>query len=130
MTVAAMEAMALRDCLDTGNEQLAQRFFKQANKIIDMAWSIATVNDLSISEAKATMPAPMRFINWYMGKLQIAARYDSVVALAFMKVANLMASPASVLHPLIALRVLCWNLLLIKRPRPIESEATPELTRS
>lgn len=129
MTVAALEALALQVCLEAGLEQLAQRFFKQASKIVDMAWSIATGNDLSISEAKATLPAPKRFINWYMGKLQIAARYDPVVALAFMRVANLMAPPPSVLHPLITLRVLGGNLRSKKIPRSIKSSAASALTR-
>jgi hypothetical protein len=41
----------------------------------------------------------VRFINWYIGKLHIAARHDAVLAYAFLKVANLEASPMRLLHP-------------------------------
>ncbi|MCB0210739.1 MAG: hypothetical protein KDJ52_15475 [Anaerolineae bacterium] len=129
MTVAAMEALALRDCLNSGDDQLARRFFKQASKIVDIAWSIAAGNDLSLSEAKAPLPLSMRFINWYLGKLQIVAWFDPVVALAFMKVANLMKGPPSLLHPAIARRVLWRNLRSRKTPNSMESSTAPTLTR-
>lgn len=109
MSVAAAEALALRDCLAGGSEQLAQRYFKQASKTVDIAWSIAAGNDASLSGAKAGLTPPRRFIKWYIGKLQIAARHDPVVALAFMRVANLVAAPPSVLHPRIACRVFWGN---------------------
>lgn len=110
MSVAAAEALALRDCLAAGSDRLAQRYFKQASKVVSIAWSIAAGNDLSLSGTKAGLTPPRRFIRWYMSKLQIAARHDPVVTLAFMRVANLMVPPPSVLHPRIAWRVLRGNL--------------------
>jgi hypothetical protein len=55
--------------------------------------------------------AGVNVVNWYMAKLHKAAHRDPVPALAFHKVANLLAAPASVLHPRVALRVLWGNLL-------------------
>jgi 2-polyprenyl-6-methoxyphenol hydroxylase-like FAD-dependent oxidoreductase len=127
VSVAAAEALALRDCLAAGTGQLARRYFKQAGRIVDIAWSIAAGNDLSLSGAKAGVTPPMRFIQWYMGKLQIAARYDPAVALAFMKVANLMTPPPSVLHPRIAWRVLRGNLRLARAAGSAENKSTPAL---
>ncbi|MCL4300050.1 MAG: FAD-dependent monooxygenase [Anaerolineae bacterium] len=114
MSVAAAEALLLRDCLAGGTGQLARRYFKQAGKIVDIAWSIAAGNDLSLSGAKADLTPPLRFLRWYIGKLQIAARHDPVVALAFMKVANLLAPPPSLLQPGLALRVLGGNLRSVR----------------
>jgi hypothetical protein len=38
MTVAALEAVALRDCLRQGDRDLAQRIFRAAAKPVGMAW--------------------------------------------------------------------------------------------
>ncbi len=130
MTVAALEALALQACLRAGMDRLAQRFFKQASKIVNIAWSIAVGSDLSLSEAKGSLPAPIRFINWYMGKLQIAARHDPVVALTFMKVAHLMVVPSSVMYPRITWRVLAGNLWPKKEPEEIEDRITPAWQQS
>ena len=50
-------------------------------------------------------PVGARFINWYMDRLLVAARSDPEVARVFLKVANLLAAPTSLLHPAIAVRV-------------------------
>jgi 2-polyprenyl-6-methoxyphenol hydroxylase-like FAD-dependent oxidoreductase len=110
MAVAAQEALALWECLAAGTHQLAQRFFKQASSVVDIAWSITVGNDRSISDAEGSQPPMLRFINWYMRKLQIAARHDPQLAFAFQQVANLIAAPASLVQPRIALRVLWGNL--------------------
>lgn len=88
------------------------------------------MDDLNFPEAEGARSPMFRFISWYMTKLNIAARRDPVVALAFVKIANLMALPTSVMHPRIALRVLWGNLRPTKTPRPVESNAAPALTRS
>jgi len=41
MTVAALEALALRDCLSRGADDLPQRFFRTAAKPIGQAWQLA-----------------------------------------------------------------------------------------
>jgi flavin-dependent dehydrogenase len=114
MTVAAQEALALRECLAGGTNQLARRFFKQASRIVDIAWSITVGNDLSLSDAEGAQTRMMRFINWYMRKLQIAARRDPRLAFAFQRVANLIDAPPTLLHPRIALQVLWGNLRLAR----------------
>ena len=59
----------------------------------------------------------MRFINWYIGKLHMAARHDGKLANAFLRVANLEAPPTSLLSPANVLRVVCGNLSRRGRPR-------------
>jgi hypothetical protein len=110
MTVAALEALALQACLKAGASQLAPRFFKKASQVVDIPWSITVGNDLRLTQPDRTYTPLMRFINWYMDKLQIAARHDPAVAFAFQRVANLMVAPASLLQPPLALRVLRRNL--------------------
>jgi len=110
MSVAAMEAAALDNCLAQGEARLAQRFFKQAGKIIDIPWSTAVGNDLRFPEVEGPRNGMVRFINWYIGKLHHAAQHDAVVSVAFLKVVNLVEPPPSVMHPRIMWRVLRGNL--------------------
>jgi len=105
MTVAAQEAVTLRDVLNAGAEDLAPRFFKAAAKIVDTPWDIAVGNDLRHPRVEGPRPAMVRFINWYIGKLHLAARNDATLATAFLKVANLMSPPPALLSPAIAWRV-------------------------
>jgi len=111
MTVAAQEAALLRACLLEGNADLARRFFSAAATAIDTPWDIAVGNDLRHPQVQGPRPANLRFINWYIGRLHMAARRDAVLANAFLQVANLETSPARLLHPSVALRVLWGNLI-------------------
>jgi hypothetical protein len=56
-------------------------------------------------------PLNVRFVNWYVGKLHLAARHDAQLTNVFLQVANLEAAPTRLLHPSIVLRVLKGNLL-------------------
>jgi flavin-dependent dehydrogenase len=106
ISVAALEALALDECLAAGMHQLAQRFFKRASKVVDSPWSITVGNDLRLTHPDGSWTLLTRCLHWYMDRLQLAARYDPVVALAFRKVTNMMAAPSSLLQPTIALRVI------------------------
>jgi 2-polyprenyl-6-methoxyphenol hydroxylase-like FAD-dependent oxidoreductase len=110
MTVAAFEALALQQCLAAGTQKLAQRFFTQASKVVDIPWSMTVGNDRCVTKTEKAPTPITRFLNWYMGRLQIAARHDPAVAFAFRQVGNLLATPPSLLHPRIALRVLWGNI--------------------
>lgn len=110
MTVAAQEAHALDACLQHGNRELAKRFFRAASAIVDIPWNIAVGNDLRHPKVEGDRPAMVRFINWYIGKLHMAARHDPQLTTAFLHVANLMAQPPSLLKPSLVGRVLKGNL--------------------
>ena len=127
MTVAALEALALHECLNHGSEGLARRFFQRAGKFIDIPWQIAVGGDLRIPQVEGQRTAQVRFINWYMSRLHVAARRDRVVSLAFHRVANLVAPPPSVLKPSVALRVLRGNLRPVRSDAPIQWDATQQL---
>jgi 2-polyprenyl-6-methoxyphenol hydroxylase-like FAD-dependent oxidoreductase len=121
MTVAAQEALTLQRCLGAGSNDIARRFFKAAAKTIDIPWDIAVGNDLRHPQVKGARPPMMRFINWYIGKLHLAATRDSTLATAFLKVANLMVPPPSLLSPAIAWRI--WR----GSRRPAPSGAPPAI---
>ncbi|SAL38004.1 Putative epoxidase LasC [Caballeronia arvi] len=125
MTVAAEEALTLHRCLRAGSTDLARRFFGAAAKIVDIPWDIAVGNDLRNPHVEGARPPMLRFINWYIGKLHLAARHDSTLANAFLKVVNLMMPPSSLLSPAIVRRVWQGNRRPGRfiPPRAIEGQA-------
>jgi len=105
MTVAALEALALRDCL-AREEKLAERFFKSASRLVDIPWSIAAGADLRNPAVVGRRTAAGRLLNGYIARLQAAAQQDGSLTRAFLEVTNLMAQPWRILTPAVAWRVL------------------------
>ncbi|MEH2008102.1 hypothetical protein [Nostoc sp.] len=79
----------------------------------------ASMGGLLVARALADyyQQVKVHFLNWYINKSDVAARRDPVVAIAFLKVTNLTASPKSLIHPIIYLRVLLGNILQVGIPR-------------
>jgi 2-polyprenyl-6-methoxyphenol hydroxylase-like FAD-dependent oxidoreductase len=105
MTVAALEADALRRCLASGGRRLGRRFFREAGKIVDHAWKMAMGADLALPEVEGPRPRSVRAINAYMGRLQRVAEHDPVVAEAFIRTIGMLEPPTHLMRPSVALRV-------------------------
>jgi len=121
MSVAALEAQALDEELARGAHGLAARFYRRVRNIVDIPWAIATGEDLRIPQVEGKRPPGFRILSWYLERLHAVAAEDRIVCRAFMEVLNLLASPASLLSPHIAWRVL--------KPRGIfSSGVTPGLS--
>ena len=112
MTVAAAEAVALRDCLERGGRDLARRFFRAANAPIDHAWQLSVGADLALPEVKGRRSARVRLINAYLRRLRATAEHDHHVAAAFSAVVGMLEPRSHVLRPAIAVRV-------ARGPRPV-----------
>lgn len=110
MSASAQQSEALEHCLREGDPDLAPRFFERASKVVDIPWSIAVGSDLRIPETIGPRNAAVSFVNWYIARLHKAAHRDPQASVAFLKVANLLAPPPSIMHPRIAVRVLLANL--------------------
>jgi 2-polyprenyl-6-methoxyphenol hydroxylase-like FAD-dependent oxidoreductase len=121
MTVAAMESEVLEDCLAEGSGQLAKRFFSKASKIIDLSWNMTIGSDLNYPEIAGPRTTMMRILNWYLGKLQLAAHQDGQLSVAFLKVINMVAPPPSILRPRILWQVLKGNLWPVQRKRKLQT---------
>jgi 2-polyprenyl-6-methoxyphenol hydroxylase-like FAD-dependent oxidoreductase len=109
MTVAALQAQALRQCLYRSADDLARRYFRAAAKPIGVAWRFAVGGDLNLPEVEGPRPLSLRLTNRYIDRLQTAAESDIVVAEQFMKVIGLIDPPTRLLHPKMMLRAATAN---------------------
>ena len=110
MSVAALEAIALKRCLEKREQPIARYFFRAAGKIVTPAWEMAVGGDLALPEVPGHRPAMLRITNAYIERLLRVAERDPIVAQAFGDVSDLLTPPREVLRPQILWRVLRGNL--------------------
>lgn len=106
MTVAAVEATVLRDCLRHGDGDLARRFFRSSAKTIRIAWQTAVGSDLALPEVDGTVPLSMRLSNAYLEQVLTASETDPTVMLQFLRVLGMLDPPTKLFSPSIMARVL------------------------
>ncbi len=99
MTVAALEAIALRDLLTHGSAPQPQHFHEVAARIIDVPWAVAAGGDLAWPEVEGERTPEIEAANAYMGRLQSAARFDARITEMFMRVAGLIDPPDVLFAP-------------------------------
>ncbi|MEU3764774.1 FAD-dependent monooxygenase [Amycolatopsis keratiniphila] len=109
MTVASMEAMALRAHLSRRSEPDSRRFLREIGKVVDNPWEISTSGDLDFPGAEGKRTLKVKMGNAYMAKLQYAATIDPDVTAAFMRVAGLVDPPTALMKPGLMLKVLRAN---------------------
>ncbi|BBZ62794.1 FAD-dependent oxidoreductase [Mycolicibacterium monacense] len=105
MTVAAIEATILRDCLRAGDADLPRRFHRAAAKTIRIAWQTAVGSDLALPEVQGRPSLSMRLTNAYTDRVLRAAETDPVVTRDFLRVVGMVAPPAQLVHPATLARV-------------------------
>jgi 2-polyprenyl-6-methoxyphenol hydroxylase-like FAD-dependent oxidoreductase len=124
MTVAALEALALRDCLSRGADDLPRRFFRAAAHPIGQAWQLAVGGDLSLPEIKGTPPLATRLLNGYIDRFLTAAEYDTKAFEQFVRIAWLVDTPAKLLQPNMIRRVLTKRRITRRGELPL-GQAVP-----
>lgn len=105
MTIAAIEAEILHDCLSRGAGDLAPRFYRQSAKVILTAWRTAVSSDLALPQVPGHRPLSVRLTNAFMDRVLTATETDVVVAAQFLRVIWMLDSVTALLRPSILLRV-------------------------
>jgi 2-polyprenyl-6-methoxyphenol hydroxylase-like FAD-dependent oxidoreductase len=101
MTVAAMEALCMREALRHGADDLPRRFFKVAAEPVGEAWKLAVGADLSMPEQIVPGPRPRaaRAANRYLDQVVATAEHDPVMAWRFFAVLGFEEPPSALFAP-------------------------------
>ncbi|MFD0278985.1 FAD-dependent oxidoreductase [Kitasatospora sp. NPDC127111] len=109
LTVAALEADLLRTMLARrrpaeGLDGLARAYQKRVARLLLPPWTLSTNSDLMWNPDRQQLGA--RIAHWYNTRLFQVAVKDAEVWARFVRVVNMTASPATLFHPSVALKVL------------------------
>ncbi len=110
MSVAALDAMAMRDCLRRGVTDLPRRYFRATTKAIGVAWKTGATSDLTFPEVEGRRTPSMRVTNRLVDLVLTASESDAVIGTQFFRVTGLLDSPIRLLHPAFLYRVATVNL--------------------
>jgi 2-polyprenyl-6-methoxyphenol hydroxylase-like FAD-dependent oxidoreductase len=102
LTVAAMEAAALRRCLAAGRHDLSRRFFPAAARIVAGPWQMVA----SAESRKTSRTTTARLQAAVMSRVTTAATRDGAVAAQLGRVMALLDPPTSFMRPKVFWRVL------------------------
>ncbi|MGY4650110.1 FAD-dependent oxidoreductase [Mycobacterium sp. URHB0021] len=105
MTIATLDALALREALASGEKDVARRFFAGAAKATRVAWNMAVSSDLTLPGVSGKPTLAMRWSNWYTDRVLRCAESNPAVAEQFWKVMNLVAPRSELLHPAVLMPV-------------------------
>jgi 2-polyprenyl-6-methoxyphenol hydroxylase-like FAD-dependent oxidoreductase len=85
MTMAALQAVALRNCLADRDGDLSRRFFKATAKQIAPVWRANGLTDFTLSQGGGWRWAVRRLVNWHVDKVYAAVAKDPAVAEAILR---------------------------------------------
>ena len=111
MSSAAMQAQVLKD--ELGRERtngMWQSYFRNIAAVIEQPWKVSVGEDFRYPETEGEKPIAINLINTYVAMIHRATQKDPMVHKQFLKVMNLINSPASLMHPRIFWRVMRHGL--------------------
>ena len=109
MSVAALDAVALRDCLRRGVTDLPRRYFRATAKAIGVAWRTGATSDLAFPEVQGRRTPLMRITNRLVELVLTASESDAVIGTQFFRVTGLLDPPTRLLRPSFLYRVATVN---------------------
>ncbi|RYE43726.1 MAG: monooxygenase [Hyphomicrobiales bacterium] len=109
MSVAALEALILRQTLHAGGGRVTDRYLRTARPILDHAWEMTCNSDLRMPFIEGNRTRRARATNAYVARIHRAAATDPRVGTAFLRVISLLDRPTSLMGPATLARVLWAN---------------------
>ena len=106
MSVAALQALALRAHLEQYITPRPVAFLRQIGRIVDVPWNMATGGDLAFPKVAGRRTVRVRLLNRYLAGLLAGAADDPRLGRAFLRVAGLVDPPQTLLAPGVVARVL------------------------
>ncbi|GGP13587.1 FAD-binding protein [Nonomuraea glycinis] len=106
MTVSALQAALLGECLGSGEAKLAPRFFEQAARINEAPWSVVVGGDMRYLEMDGTQTEESRQAGAFMAQVHLAASRDQEVARTVVRLISLVDGAEALQDPAFVQRVL------------------------
>lgn len=106
ITVAALEALAVRRRLGRGGRPSSRAVLSDIARAARPAWVLASGGDLAFPGVQGRRGIGTRLANAYVARLQEGAATDPALARAFTRVTGLVEPPSALLRPGTAYRVL------------------------
>jgi 2-polyprenyl-6-methoxyphenol hydroxylase-like FAD-dependent oxidoreductase len=125
MTIAALEALTLRDCLRSGDAQLAQRFFGAAARYIGATWAGNQARTRVTSPTRDRRSMRERLQGWTARAALNASAHDVVLTERFLRVTNFIDPPARLQDPALIPRIVLANLRGLFTPSPNRTARAP-----
>lgn len=110
MTIAALEALTLRDCLRAGDAQLAQRFFHASAHYIGQTWAANQARSRVTSPTHDRNSMRERLQGWMSRAALNASTRDAVLTERFFRVSNFVDPPSRLQDPALIPRIVWGNL--------------------
>ena len=125
MTIAAVGAMTLRDCLnerkdgELGRASFTVEFQRRLAKVNEAPWMMATSQDLRYRETMgASTSIKTRFMHWYMDSVLRLASFDVRTREVLLRVFAMLMEPSALFQPRILLSSLGQALGFVRPKAP------------
>lgn len=116
MTVAAMEALMLHDCLERERSgtsaigaigaRFTKRFYRCISKLIDPVWKMVLIEDFRYPHVEGKKLLGLPLLQWYTGRIFTLSSQHTDVYNAFIYVMNLLRPVTTLFAPSILYKVL------------------------
>ena len=109
MTVAALEAITLGECLDrrgSTDAPLARDFYRRSAGLIAVAWDMAAAVDFTYPDTTGPQPRGLAVTQWYQRRIVRATHISAEVAVAIIRVQHLIEPATNLLRPAMVAKVL------------------------
>ena len=132
MSAGALEVEELRLLLEGCQgrsdipDDLYKKFFRQAAKIIDVPWMLATQSDFLYPQTSGKRPLHSTPLNWYLVRVLKLCSGNERIVKTFYEVLHFIKKPSAFFHPLIFFPVLLRTIGFKGSYRP--SKQRPNLT--
>ncbi|MGW4941836.1 FAD-dependent oxidoreductase [Actinoplanes sp. NPDC004185] len=109
MTVAALEAVTLAECLDrhrAPSVAMARDFYRRSAKPIAVAWEMAATTDFAYPGTQGPKPRGLALTHWYQRQIFRATHVSPEVIRQVVRVQHLLAPGSALLRPAMVAKVL------------------------
>ncbi|TXI63613.1 MAG: FAD-dependent oxidoreductase [Mycolicibacterium mageritense] len=115
MTMATLDALAMRECLRAGPSRLRERYFAATARHLSSTWALNQTNDRIPPPAIARPKAAERLQKWMRLAAIEAAGSDIRVTEQLLRVNGLIDPPARLRHPALVSRILIGKIRMCSR---------------